>query len=140
MNATPETRTAACACGELSITLRGEPQRVSSCSCLECQKRTGSIFGVTAFYLKEQIEQVDGKAKIFNRSSDSGRGLSMRFCPECGTTVYWELDMAPGQISVAVGCFADPDFPAPKRTVFHSRKHHWMHFPPYFDRFDTIPD
>lgn len=134
------TKTAVCACGQLSITLKGEPKRVSSCSCLDCQKRTGSVFGVTAFYLKKQIESVDGEAKLFHRTADSGRDLSMRFCPECGTTLYWELGMAPGQISVAVGCFADPDFPAPERTVFHSRKHHWVEFPDTFDKFETLPE
>ena len=140
MSSPGKKRTATCACGQLSISLRGEPQRVSSCSCLECQTRTGSVFGVTAFFLKEQIEQVEGKAKLFGRTADSGRDLSMRFCPDCGTTVYWELEMAPGQISVAVGCFADPDFPAPERTVFHSRKHHWVAFPGHFKKFDTLPD
>ncbi|MEM7425743.1 MAG: GFA family protein [Pseudomonadota bacterium] len=140
MTSSLDVRTASCACGQLTIALSGTAQRVSSCSCLECQKRTGSAFGVTAFYLKEQIVEVAGEAKIFNRTADSGRDLAMRFCPYCGTTVYWELGMVPGQISVAVGCFADPLYPAPERTVFHSRKHHWMEFPARLKKYDTLPD
>jgi hypothetical protein len=39
------TRTAACNCGQLCITCEGEPVRVSMCHCLECQRRTGAVFG-----------------------------------------------------------------------------------------------
>lgn len=128
------TRTAACACGALTITLKGEPELVSSCSCLECQKRTGSVFGVSAFFQKDQIGSTTGTPGVFKRGSDAGRTLAMNFCPDCGTTVYWELDMAPNHVAVAVGCFADPDFPSPTRTVWHSRKHHWVEFPDHFQK------
>ena len=39
------TRTATCSCGQLRLACEGEPVRISICHCLECQKRTGSIFG-----------------------------------------------------------------------------------------------
>ena len=42
-------REAACACGQLKLRLTGEPDRVSSCHCQACQRRTGAIFGSTAF-------------------------------------------------------------------------------------------
>jgi hypothetical protein len=37
-------RIASCSCGQLHLTCTGEPGRVSMCHCLECQKRTGSVF------------------------------------------------------------------------------------------------
>ena len=42
------TRHAACSCGQLRLTVEGEPVRVSICHCLACQRRTGSVFGVQA--------------------------------------------------------------------------------------------
>ena len=35
------TRHAACSCGQLHLTIEGEPSRISMCSCLACQRRTG---------------------------------------------------------------------------------------------------
>ena len=46
------------------------------------------------------------------RSCDSG-GVTYHFCPVCGSTVYWELAIAPDFLGVAVGTFADPSFPPP---------------------------
>ncbi len=39
------TREAHCSCGQLRLTCEGEPVRISICHCLECQRRTGSVFG-----------------------------------------------------------------------------------------------
>ncbi|MFN2470768.1 MAG: aldehyde-activating protein, partial [Gaiellaceae bacterium] len=36
-------RHAACSCGQLRLTVEGEPVRVSICHCLACQRRTGSV-------------------------------------------------------------------------------------------------
>ena len=37
------TRRAACSCGQLHLTIEGEPSRISMCHCLECQRRTGAV-------------------------------------------------------------------------------------------------
>jgi hypothetical protein len=47
-------REAACSCGQLQVTVRGDPVRVAMCHCLECQRRTGSTFGVQAFYPRDR--------------------------------------------------------------------------------------
>jgi hypothetical protein len=36
-------RRAACNCGQLHLTIEGEPSRISMCHCLECQRRTGGV-------------------------------------------------------------------------------------------------
>ncbi len=136
---TPIKRTASCACGHLQVATTGEPERVSSCSCTDCQKRTGSVFGVTSFFKADQVEPVSGSPKIFKRGADSGNTLSMNFCPDCGTTLYWTLAAAPGRIIIAVGCFADPQFPQPERHVWAKRKHHWVRFPPECTLYDEAP-
>jgi hypothetical protein len=38
-----------CCCGALRAEVTGEPPRVGVCHCMECQRRTGSAFGVVAF-------------------------------------------------------------------------------------------
>ena len=35
----------------------------------------------------------------------------------------------PYMIGVAVGCFADPDFPAPQVSLYEQRRHRWVEVP-----------
>ena len=37
-------RTASCGCGNIRVTTTGEPLQVYACSCLNCQRETGSVF------------------------------------------------------------------------------------------------
>ena len=122
------TRTATCMCGQLSVTCEGEPVRISMCHCLECQKRPGSPFGVQARFRREQVT-VEGKATEFERVGDEGNCITLRFCPRCGSTVYWSLSGFPDVIAVAIGNFADPTFPAPCFSVYERRRHKWVVVP-----------
>ncbi len=98
--------------------------RVSVCHCLACQQRTGSAFGVQARFPRERVACF-GAATEFVRTGDSGGRATFRFCPTCGAAVFWELDSLPGFVSVAVGAFADPGFPAPKVSIYEVRRHPW---------------
>jgi hypothetical protein len=120
-----KSRVATCACGQLQVTCRGEPRKVSLCHCLDCQKRTGSAYGIAAFYLRENVD-AEGDARTFRRPADSGFAVSFHFCPECGSNVYWEPERLPDMIAVAVGLFADPTFPPPTQSVWTERRHAWV--------------
>ena len=121
-------REAKCQCGRLVVRCTGEPAAVSICHCLDCQRRTGSAFGVAAFYAREQVE-AEGPATRFTRNSDSGASITFHFCGACGSTVWWEPERLPSMVAVAVGAFADPDFPAPVQSTWASRQHLWVHLP-----------
>ena len=56
--------------------------------------------------------------------------------PTCiaGSSVWWELEVQPGVIAVAVGAFADPDFPMPARSVYQHRRHRWLELPEKIER------
>lgn len=118
------TRLAACCCGQLSAAVEGEPVRRSMCHCLECQRRTGSIFGVQARWPRGQVK-LEGKATKYTRAGDSGGKADLYFCPICGSTVYWIPQSQPDIVYVAVGAFADPTFPPPKVSVYEERRHPW---------------
>ena len=123
-----QKRVAACACGQLRATCAGESLRIGVCSCIQCQKRSGSVFSVNAFFKREQVK-VAGDAKEFIRVSDAGFTLYFYFCPQCGSSVYWTNNAFPDLIAVAVGAFGDPSLPAPTRAVWTQHKHHWIVLP-----------
>jgi hypothetical protein len=121
------TRTARCCCGALSARAEGEPAVVSLCNCIECQRRTGSPFGVGAYYEAAQVA-LSGPSRVYEREVE-GRKLSYHFCPDCGSTVYWQAANHPGRYGIAVGAFADPSFPMPNRSVFERSRHEWVEMP-----------
>ena len=124
----PKLREAACACGALRLTARGEPRRVSMCHCAQCQRRTGAPFGVAAFFARADVA-VEGESRTYSRKGDSGMSLVFHFCPTCGANVYWEPERRPDAVAVAVGAFADPGFPAPEQTVWTEQRHDWVVWP-----------
>jgi hypothetical protein len=73
--------------------------------------------------------RASGRSAAFVRKGDSGGTATMRFCPDCGSTVYWEPGSMPDFVSVAVGAFADSDFPPPTVSVYGERKHKWLALP-----------
>jgi hypothetical protein len=121
-------RTATCCCGKLKVTCEGDPVRASMCHCLACQQRTGSVFGVQARFPADKVK-FEGATTTYVRTGDSGGKASFRFCPTCGSTVFWEIDKLPGFIAVAVGAFADPTFLAPKVSIYEARRHKWTRMP-----------
>lgn len=99
--------------------------KVSLCHCLACQRRTGSTYGVAAFF-HEQDVAVQGRSSVFTRRGDSGFAVIFHFCPNCGSTVFWKPQRAPELTGVAAGAFADPAFPKPTNAVHLESRHSWV--------------
>ncbi len=122
------TRRATCSCGQLVLTAEGEPIRISICHCLACQQRTGSAYGVQARFPRGAV-RIEGRSTQYVRTADSGHQVTFNFCPECGSTVYYQLDQLPDAIAVPVGAFADPSFPPPTISIYEARRHAWAGVP-----------
>jgi hypothetical protein len=118
-------RTATCRCGELRAICTGEPVRISVCHCLHCKKRSGSAFAAQARWPDDQVAIV-GAFREWSHVGDSGTRTTFRFCPTCGSTVAYASEDLPGLTAVAIGAFADPDFPPPHYSVYEERKHRWV--------------
>ena len=108
------------------MTCTGEPVRRSVCHCLECQKRSGSAFAIQARWPREQVE-ISGEAREWTQMGETGQSATFRFCPTCGSTVWYTNEAMPGTVAVAVGAFADPTFPPPTVSVWEVRRHTWVH-------------
>ena len=121
-------RLAQCHCGSLRANISGDPLMVNLCHCRDCQRRTGASAGSGAIFQKAQVT-IEGQTKAFDRNGQSGRKVRFYFCPNCGTSVYWEADARPNVYILAVGAFADPNFPAPSVSIFEESKHTWMQLP-----------
>ena len=133
----PTARIASCSCGQLRIEVHGEPRGVGLCHCLECQRRTGSVFAALASFAAPFT--VTGTATEYERAGDQGARFVFRFCPTCGSTVFHTEVGVEGSVGVAVGAFGDPTFPPPQVSVYDCRRHPWVRLPPDTRTFEKDP-
>lgn len=127
-----ETRESAidanCQCGQLSVNLPGPSLSVVTCHCSDCQRRSGSPFGVLAYYPDDCVK-ISGEATRYERPTATGGTFETFFCPTCGSTVHARAGKHPTLIGIAVGAICDPAYPAPARSVWEEGKHDWVVIP-----------
>jgi hypothetical protein len=114
------------------VTVEGEPAAVATCHCDFCQKRTGSVFGVAAYFDAEEQLAVHGEVHVFNGleldgvGDAAGNSTSYHFCPTCGSTLFWITSGENPVLGMAVGNFVDPGFPKPVMELHEELRHHWV--------------
>ncbi len=101
-------RVARCACGNLTVTARGEPVDVYLCSCNDCQRGSGSAFSYAALFPESAIS-IAGERRQYRQQGDSGRFVESFFCPACGTAVLFCAEGLPGTLGVPARLLCRPE-------------------------------
>ena len=97
--------------------------------CLACQRRTGSVFGAQARFPRNSVT-ISGESSQYVRVGDAGSRVTFNFCPKCGSTVHYAVEGYDEEsIAVPIGALADPNFPAPRYSVYEERMHSWVGLP-----------
>jgi hypothetical protein len=120
---------ASCQCGNLTATIddSADPMTIM-CHCIDCQKRSGSPFGVMAYFPDGSVT-IGGAAREYSRPTDAGNTFTTGFCATCGSTLYGKASAFQGIIGVTVGTISNPAFPAPIRSIYEQSRHHWLAVP-----------
>lgn len=124
-NAASFPKTAACACGALTVTVAAPTARIHACTCLDCQRMSGGPMSCTAFFPNAAVT-ISGAYTAWRRLADSGRWVQSHFCPTCGSRVFMTMEAFPEFTGVAIGCFADPGFAGPAALYWTARRHAWL--------------
>ena len=123
-------RVARCACGSVTVRTSGEPVWQAVCHCNNCKQRTGSAFGIGAYFKKSAVLAVEGKTQVYAFHSATRNDDNERyFCATCGTTLYWYTGSMPELIGIAAGCFAEDPLGEPSVTASTSSKLDWVAIP-----------
>jgi hypothetical protein len=93
---------------------------------MECQRQSGSAFGMSVIVPEAGFSLVQGTLKKWVRSSDSGRPVSCYFCPECGTRIYHQSPAYAGYVNVKAGVFDDTRWLKPSTSIWMARKQPWL--------------
>jgi hypothetical protein len=118
--------------------VQGDPLVVNICHCLDCRHRTGSAFSYNAYFERESV-QIEGSDKSYEREGQEGHKVRHHFCPNCGTTVFWDSDRNPARYGIAATLFGQPFSPLPLYSAWERVKCDWVSLPEGLTHFSENP-
>ena len=103
-----------CLCGQVRVSVRGEPLRVGICHCTDCRKESGSAFTCYGVWPVDQFEC----------SGDTSQFRRQHFCPRCGSRLF-SLDAREAEIKL--GILGDaPTGLVPSYELWVKRRETWL--------------
>jgi hypothetical protein len=127
--------TATCACRSASITVNAPPSLLGVCHCTNCKRRTGSAFGISAYFEREAVVDRQGTTRVYAfHHKDLGHDQERHFCALCGTTLFWFVSTMPSRIGIAGGCFEDGALPEPDASLKDHQRLPWVTLPGTWQR------
>jgi len=123
-----ERREGGCQCGAVRYFIEGAPVVLAVCHCRECQRQSGSAFGMSLIVKKESLA-VSGEVKCYRRIADSGNPIDCYFCPTCGVRIYHDPQKLPDTYNVKAGTLDDTSWLEPAVQVWTKRKQPWVTLP-----------
>lgn len=103
-----------CLCGQVRISVRGEPLRVGICHCTDCRQESGSAFTFFGIWPAGQFERVGETSEFKGR----------HFCPRCGARLFC-VDAREAEIKLGVLSQA-PTPLAPSYELWIKRREPWL--------------
>ncbi len=99
--------TGSCQCRAVRYRCTAAPSSIYACHCTECQRQSGSAFGMSILMPREAFSFTQGAPRTWTRSSDSGRMIDCMFCPDCGTRIVHLPQHSPGLAIIRAGTLDD---------------------------------
>jgi hypothetical protein len=109
--------------------IEGDPVALIVCHCTQCQRQSGSAFGMSLVVPKQAFVLESGTPRAFTRKADSGGSVACHFCPDCGTRIYHAPERMAETVNVKPGTLDDTSELAPRAHVWTSCKQPWVPIP-----------
>ncbi len=121
-----------CTCGDLQFELLSSPLFVHACHCLDCQRKTGSAFGITCIVLEDDISITGGELIKQNISVRS----TAHMCQNCSSTIHISSKAYPATTLLQTGMLKDLRLLHIEAHIWVKRKHPWVKLPAQVPQFD----
>lgn len=115
-----------CQCGHIRYEIREKPKGLAVCHCEDCQKQSGSAFGLSLDVAPAAFHLVSGTLKSFDWTCDSGRIKTCSFCPQCGSRIHHTGEWG---MSLKAGTLDDTSVFQPDSHYWTKRKQPWVIVP-----------
>lgn len=115
-----------CQCGTVAYQVTGVAATLFTCHCTECQRQSGSAFGMALWVKNPSIELFSGQLKEWIRTMPSGRKMSCQFCSDCGTRVFHTTVGQTEMLSIKPGTLRDTSTLKPVGHIWVNSKQKWF--------------
>ncbi len=116
----------ACQCGHVRYSIAGEGYRLNICHCRDCQRQSGSAFGMSLIIKPDAFHLDSGELRKFLVRADSGREKTCAFCPDCGVRIY---NASSSLTALKAGTLDDTSRLMPDAHYWTTRKQQWTRLP-----------
>ena len=115
-----------CQCGHVRYVLNGAIHRLNICHCRDCQRQSGSAFGMSLVIPPETFALTSGELRTFEVVAYSGRTKTCAFCPHCGVRIF---NRTRALYSVKAGTLDDTSWLVPDAHYWTRGKQAWTVLP-----------
>lgn len=122
-----------CSCGHVRYDISVPPLALYLCHCTNCQRRTGSAFGMTMHIPSSGYSVTQGE--VVNIGNDK---LGTFVCSQCSSWVYNESSKS-GVISFPPGTLDDTSRLKPQANVWTRSAQPWVVMDPALDNYEEQP-
>jgi hypothetical protein len=113
-----------CRCGDVRWQARGPFLLHYKCHCHDCQRTSGGGAVALSWLRTDGFAYTGAQPSAHGAPSASGRLMTRRFCPQCGSLVA--LDMAvPGLMAVSASGLDEPAVFEPACEIWTTRARPW---------------
>ena len=134
-----QTFTGQCQCGAVRYTVTGKAITAFVCHCRECQRQSGSAFGMAAWIDDAAVDLERGALQEWTRHTPSGKQMVCRFCAVCGSRLFHQV-LGSRIFSIKPGSLDDPSPFQPVAHIWVSSKQPWVDIPAGQIQFQGNPD
>jgi hypothetical protein len=131
--------TGGCACGAVRYEISGAPVFSGNCYCRDCQRSSGTAMASILGVPKGTVKILQGEARYFELTADSGNKISRGFCPTCGTPLFSLLAGMPDLMGIKASSLDDPSRFSPAMNLFTSSAPAWAPLAENLPNFPKMP-
>lgn len=136
----PAPYTGRCFCGAAQYRVAEEPLVVYACHCTDCQKRSGSAFGLSLWVRLGALSLVKGEVRADAPRAADGRPRPGKVCPLCSIRLWSEPPHRPGLAVVRPGTLDDTSWIRPQVHLWTRSAQPWVAIPEGVPRYETQPE
>ena len=137
---TTQTRNGGCQCGQIRYEVSGEPIALYRCHCTECQRQSGSAFGMSMWIKEGEFTITSGSLEKTTRTADSGGKIEAYFCRSCGVRIHTKaLGMNAENIVLKPGTLDLTDDLKPSTDIWLKSSQDWFSPPEDTHHFEGQP-
>jgi hypothetical protein len=125
----PVPFTGRCLCEAIHFRVTQEPLTIYACHCTDCQKRSGSAFGLSMWVNRSSIQVTKGEVTLHESVNAEGKPRRAKICGQCGVRMWSEPPKYPDYAVMRPGILDDRSWVRPIAHIWTRSAQPWFVFP-----------